>query len=198
MKIGIYCSIDAGNVRNKDIDYVGVDHGVTHLLHQGIKPIIAIGDMDSIEDKTLLDDLKLLTFSSVKDDTDTALAISYVLEQGYDEIDLYGVTQKRVDHFLAVLCLLEKYQDINITIYDQYNKMRVLKSGTHRIKKDGYYYFSLFAFDKSVVTLKECHYPLDKYELKRNDPLCVSNQMNQDFAIIENTQPILFIQSLEK
>ncbi len=196
MKIGIYGSIDVGQVENRAIDYIGVDRGVMHLINQNIRPIIAIGDMDSIEDRTLLTDLKVKEFSSIKDDTDTALAISYVIQQGFDEIDLYGVTQKRMDHFLAVLCLLEKYQDYNITIYDQYNKIFVLKPGIHHIMKGKYHYFSLFTFDRSVVTLKECYYPLDHYELKREDPLCVSNQMNQDYAIIENDRPILFIQSL--
>lgn len=195
MKVGIYCSIDAGDIRDKNIDYIGVDQGVIHLLRQNIQPIIAIGDMDSIEDKSCLEKLDVYEFSSVKDDTDTALALTYVIENGYDEIDLYGVTQKRMDHFLAVISLLEKYKEYHIVIYDQYNKIQVLLAGEHKILKDDYHYFSLFAFDQSVMTLKECHYPLNQYHLVRSDPLCVSNQMNNDYAIIENSQPIILIQS---
>ncbi|MBS5113292.1 MAG: thiamine diphosphokinase [Coprobacillus cateniformis] len=195
MKIGIYCSLDAGAVKDRSIEYIGVDQGVTHLYQQGILPIIAIGDMDSIENKQLLEKLQVKLFSSIKDDTDTALAIDYALDQGYDEIEIYGVTQKRMDHFMAVLCLLEKYQDIKITVYDQWNKISVLNAGVHYIDKGDYHYFSVFAFDESVISLKECHYPLDHYHLKRSDPLCVSNQMNDDYAIIENNQSILLIQS---
>lgn len=195
MKIGIYCSIDAGNVKDKGIEYIGVDQGVIHLLNQGIQPVLAIGDMDSIEDKSCLEGLSVAEFSSIKDDTDTGLALSYAIEHGYTEIDLYGVTQKRMDHFLAVMSLLEKYQEYHIVIYDQYNKIQVLRKGNHQIYKEDYYYFSLFAFDESVITLKECHYPLNQYHLTRNDPLCVSNQMNEDYAIIENTQTVILIQS---
>lgn len=195
MKIGIYCGVDVGKVKDTSLDYIGVDQGITYLLKQGIQPIIGLGDMDSIEDKSLLDGLHIDEVSSIKDDTDTALAIQYAIQQGYDEIEMYGVTQKRMDHFLAVICLLEKYQDYSITIYDQLNKIYVLKPGVHQIYKDGYHYFSLFAFDESIITLKECHYPLDHYHLKHNDPLCVSNQMNENYAIIENSQPVLFIQS---
>ncbi|MFR7591149.1 MAG: thiamine diphosphokinase [Longibaculum sp.] len=195
MKIGIYCSVDAGQVKDRHIDYIGVDQGVEHLYNQGIVPILAIGDMDSIEDKQLLQQLQVELYSSIKDDTDTALALDYAFSHGYDEVDLYGVTQKRMDHFLAVLCLLEKYQDKHITIYDHYNKITVLKAGVHHILKEDYHYFSLFAFDESVISLKECHYPLDHYHLKRDDPLCVSNQMNKDNAIIENSQTVLLIQS---
>lgn len=196
MKIGIYGAIDAGDVHQRDIDYIGVDRGITHLLNQGIKPLIALGDMDSIGDASILNQLDVNVVSTIKDDTDTALAIHYAIEKGYDEIDLYGVTQKRMDHFLAVLCLLETYQDYRLTIYDQWNKIYVLKAGLHQIKKENYQYFSIFAFDESVITLQDCHYPLDHYHLKRTDPLCISNEMNQDFATIETTKPILFIQSI--
>lgn len=195
MKIGIYCGIYAGRVRNKDLKYIGVDKGVEFLLQQNIQPILAIGDMDSLSQRNLLDHLDIQRYSPIKDDTDTALALEYAFQQGYDEVDLYGVTQGRMDHFMAVICLLEKYQDKHIVIYDQYNKIQVLLSGKHLIKKDNYHYFSLFAFDESLITLKGCHYPLDKYRLQRNDPLCVSNQMNDDYVMVETTKTILFIQS---
>lgn len=195
MKIGIYCGVDVGFIRDRDIDYIGVDKGVEYLLKQGIQPVLAIGDMDSLEDHALLEKLDIQQFSPIKDDTDTALALKYAFSKGYDEIDLYGVTQKRMDHFLAVICLLEKYQDKHIVIYDQYNQIQVLLPGIHRIEKNDTHYFSLFAFDESIITLKNCHYPLDHYLLKRNDPLCVSNQMTSTYTMIETSQPILLILS---
>ncbi len=195
MKIGIYGSIDVGEVRDKSIDYIAVEQGTFHLLKQGITPIIVIGDMDSIEDKSILEKFQIKLYSPIKDDTDTALAIQYAIEQGYDEIDLYGVTKKRMDHFMAVVSLLEQYQNYSITIYDEYNKIYVLPQGKHKIYKDGYHYFSIFAFDKSILSIHNAHYNLDHYLLKRSDPLCVSNQMNDDYAIIENSETILIIQA---
>ena len=76
MKIGIYGSIDVGPVHDRTIDYIAVDRGVEHLYHQGITPIIAIGDMDSLDNEQLLDQLKIQRYSSIKDDTDTALALA--------------------------------------------------------------------------------------------------------------------------
>lgn len=195
MRIGIYCSIDVGEVRDQSIDYIGVDNGVFHLVNQNIKPIIAIGDMDSLENSELLSNMDIKKYSSIKDDTDTALALEYAFSKGYTHIDLYGVTKKRMDHFMAVLALLEKYQDKHIVIYDEYNKIQVLNSGKHCILKDGYKYFSLFAFDETYLTIEDAHYPLHHYLLKRNDPLCVSNQMNENHAYITTSQTILLIQS---
>lgn len=196
MKIGIYASIDAGHVHDLNIDYIGVDQGVKHLLDQGIQPCVAIGDMDSIENVALLKNIKKYQFPAQKDDTDTALAIKYAIEQGYHDIDLYGVTQKRMDHFIAALKLLQQYDDYHIVIYDQYNKIQILKSGNHVVQKDGYQYFSVFAIEDGYISLNDCHYPLERYFLRCNDPLCVSNQMNHQQALIENEKTVLLIQSL--
>lgn len=198
MKIGIYGGIDVGPVHDQSIEYIAVDKGLEHLVKQDIHPLCVIGDMDSLKHHDLLNHLDVMRVPSIKDDTDTALALEYAFEHGYDEIDLYGVTQKRIDHFLAVLCLLEKYQEKRITIYDQYNKLKVLLPGKHHIDKDGYTYFSLFAFDESIISISNSHYPLDHYHLKRNDPLCVSNQMNNDYAIVETSSHLLLCQSKEK
>ena len=194
-KIGIYSSIDVGHIRDEAIEYIAVDQGVVYLYKQGIKPLCVIGDLDSLKDQALLETLEVYVHPTTKDDTDTALAIEYAIEQGYEEIDLYGVTHQRLDHFMAVLCLLQKYKHIHITIYDEYNKIYLLKKGRHHIHKDNYTYFSLFAYTDTEVTLQDCHYPLDRYLLKSDDPLCVSNQMNQEYAWIEVSQDILFIQS---
>lgn len=194
-KIGIYSSIDVGKVRDKEIEYIAADKGVEHLIKQNIKPIYVIGDLDSLENRDILSQFDIKIFPSIKDDTDTALAIKEASQMGYDEIDLYGVTHKRIDHFMAVLCLLRRYSHIKITIYDEYNKIYILKKGQHIIEKDGYKYFSLFSFQPTFVSLEECHYPLDHYLLDSNDPLCVSNQMNDEHAVIAVSEDILLIQS---
>lgn len=194
MKIGIYSSIYVGDVYDHTIDYIAADKGVVHLLDLGIKPIFVIGDFDSLDNKDILKQFDIKAYSPIKDDTDTALAIKEAIERGYDEIDLYGVTGKRLDHFMAVLCLLKRYKHIKITIYDQDNKIYLLHKGIHTITKDNYKYFSLFSYQPTYVTLKNCHYPLDNYLLNSDDALCVSNQMDNELYI-DIDQDVLFIQS---
>ena len=109
MKIGI-CSALACKL-DDSLKYIGVDHGVEILLKQGIKPVFAIGDFDSIENENVLSELDIERLPTRKDVTDTHAALEYALENGYDEVDIYGVTGGRLDHFLSVMCLLEKYAD---------------------------------------------------------------------------------------
>jgi len=193
-KIGIYGSIFVGDVKDKNIDYIAVDNGVMNLIRLDIHPIFVMGDLDSLDDKKALLDYNIKVYSPIKDDTDTALALREAIERGYDTVDIYGVTHKRLDHFMAVLCLLKRYRDIHITIYDEYNKIYLLRKGKHIIKKDNYKYFSLFAYEPTIVSLKNCHYPLDHYLLNSYNPLCVSNQTDDEVEI-EIDKDILFIQA---
>ena len=82
MKIGLYASMNNGDVFNKDIPYIAVDGGLEHLHRQFIKPLCAIGDFDSLGHKEYLEGLEVLSFPTHKDETDTELAFSEALNRG--------------------------------------------------------------------------------------------------------------------
>ena len=65
MKIGI-CSALACKL-DDSLKYIGVDHGVEILLKQGIKPVFAIGDFDSIENENVLSELDIERLPTRKD-----------------------------------------------------------------------------------------------------------------------------------
>ena len=198
MKIGI-CGGGPVDIKlDSTLDYIGVDHGVDTLSKQHIIPIYAIGDFDSIERKELLKQLSITTLPKIKDDTDMEAALLYAFDQGYDEIYLYGVTGGRLDHFMAVIALLQQFPHRNIHIIDSQNDISILESGSHSIKQDQYDYFSLFAFVDTLVSLDSCMYPLNQYLLKKDDPLCVSNQWLSKEVNITVDQNILFIRSKNK
>ena len=141
------------------------------------------------------EDLNIQILPERKDVTDTHAAIEYAISKGYDEIELYGVTGGRLDHFFAVMCLLEKYQDVSIKVIDQQNCIQLLKPGIHHIYNQEYYYFSLFALNESILSISQAEYTLDHYLLKRDDPLCVSNEVKGEYTIIENNENIILVQS---
>lgn len=193
MKIGI-CSALADKI-DLNLDYIGVDRGVELLIELGIKPIYAIGDFDSIENENVLNELKIERLPTRKDVTDTHAALEYAIEKGYDEVDIYGVTGGRLDHFFSAMCLLEKYADKKIRIIDQQNIIQLLLPGSHEVYYDEFKYFSLYALSDAYIDITGAEYPLDHYYLKREDPLCVSNQVAKDVAIIRNSKPIILVKS---
>lgn len=196
MKIGI-CSALATDI-DLNLEYIGVDRGVEVLINLGLKPIYAIGDFDSIKNKHLLDELSIERLPTRKDVTDTHAALEYALKKGYDEIDIYGVTGGRLDHFISAMCLLEKYADKKIRIIDQQNIIQLLLPGSHKVYRDQFKYFSLYALSEAYIDISGAEYPLNQYYLKRDDPLCVSNQVSGEVAIITNSNPIILIKSRDK
>ena len=193
MKIGI-CSALAEEL-DSSLDYIGVDRGIEILVNQGIKPIYAIGDFDSIKNKDLLVQLEIERLPTRKDITDSHAAIDYAISKGYDEIDVYGVTGGRLDHFLSAMCLLEKYRNVKIRIINKQNVIELLKPGKHRIDQGDYKYFSLFALDNSYIDIEHAQYPLNNYYLRREDPLCVSNQTIDNYSYIRNSRAVILVKS---
>ena len=143
MKIALCATHLEKMILPQDREYIGVDHGVEELLKQGITPKFAIGDFDSLQNRQTLKNLNIQILPERKDVTDTHAAIEYAISKGYDEIEIYGATGGRLDHFFAVMCLLEKYQDVSIKVIDQQNCIQLLKPGIHHIENKDYYYFDV-------------------------------------------------------
>ena len=163
MKIALCATHLEKMILPQDREYIGVDHGVEELLKQGITPKFAIGDFDSLQNRQTLENLNIQILPERKDVTDTHAAIEYAISKGYDEIEIYGATGGRLDHFFAVMCLLEKYQYIKLKVIDQQNCIQLLKPGKHYIYNQGYYYFSLFALNESIISIDQAEYTLDRY-----------------------------------
>lgn len=197
MKIIIVASKADNILFDHNQNYIGVDHGVEILQRQGINPVFVVGDFDSLEDEDCIKGIDAKILPERKDVTDTHSALEWAINNGYDEIDIYGATGGRLDHFMAAMCLLEKYANYQIRLLDEQNEIKLLRKGKHIIEKSQYKYFSLFAIDKCFVTIKGSKYNLDNYFLERQDPLCVSNEVESTVELtIDNS--IYFILSKEK
>jgi len=166
-------------------DVVGVDRGALKLIEKGIEFDTAVGDFDSVsevERQLIAKHVKVMSELPVnKDVTDCEAAVAHVVEKGYRDIYLYGVTGGRLDHMYAATILMLKYvkQGVSIWVRDEQNKMFVLAPGyRHTIKVKDKNYLSFFALERSVraLSLEGVKYPLDGYDLDVDDSLCVSNE----------------------
>lgn len=194
MQIGICGASYDGVILDNTIDYIGVDGGVRCLLEQGIIPKLALGDFDSLEDTKVLDNLPTIHLNPVKDCSDTHYAIDYAIKQGYNKISVYGVTGGRMDHYMAMIALIQQFPSIDIHIIDKFNDITILNVGEHIINCT-HQYFSLFSFEDTKLSIQGAKYPLDNYLLRKDDPLCLSNEALKKEVLIKNNFPILFIQS---
>lgn len=90
-------------------DYIiAADSGLDTLEGYGYKADMVMGDMDSLQDSTLLSELppeKIMKFPMDKDFTDTELALNFLNEKGYEDIYLIGGGGGRLDHIIALYSL---------------------------------------------------------------------------------------------
>lgn len=180
---------------------IGVDYGAYQLLERKLSLDYAFGDFDSISEekleKLIISGVKINQYQSEKDNTDTELALSFALSLNPEVINLFGVTGKRLDHFLSVIYLFNKVIETNskMYIYDDYNKIYLLKPGKYKIMKSAYHYISFFAYHNEVnnLTLRNFKYELTNHFLNNHDSLCISNEIIGLTGALEFEQGVLLI-----
>lgn len=169
---------------------VCADGGLDHLRRIGLLPNLVLGDFDSISKEGLNfikdNSIELLKFPKMKDKTDTELAIIYLMENGYKDITITGVTGSRMDHTIANVFLLKKLrkQGIIAKIVDDNNTIyfedRILK-----LKKiDGY--ISIIPLNKegASISLEGFLYQLDKKHIPFASTIGISNEIIEELGII--------------
>lgn len=158
--------------------------GASNRLHRaGITPDYILGDLDSIDEKTLEyfkeKQVKFIKFNPEKDFSDTHICIDFLIERGYREIDLYGALGGRWDHSLSNFGMLyyAYEKNVHLNLIDRYDKAFVCGIGKYISKKTENQHFSIFAvFEDAKVTLEGVKYPLNQYNLKRGESIGLSNE----------------------
>lgn len=210
MKVKLLCSvrnIPSNLFDDKNVDWIGVDRGTLELVNNQIKPISAVGDFDSVNEQELEQIRKAIDVYPVKkekDDTDLALAVNLAVDMGYTEIEIYGATGGRLDHYMGAVQILTKpeflKQDFKISLIDQQNHISVLKPGKHEIfRVEDMTYVSFVPLNTGIrIKLDELKYELPFTTLDQGSTLTISNEfkggLERGFVQVELGN-ILIIQS---
>ena len=172
---------------------IAADKGLEFFLHTGICPDMAVGDFDSLSDEgeeflKSLENTEICRLRPEKDDSDTQSAVCRAAERGGKNIVLFGCLGTRLDHIFANMGLLVwgQQRGIRVFIYDRYNYITMIESGTVLKRKEQFgKYVSFFSLggDVSGLTLKGFKYPLNCHYLKVSDcGLTVSNEISEEEA----------------
>ena len=184
-------------------EIIAVDHGAEFFLDSRFWPGYIVGDFDSIAPGTLetlqqKNQSKIERHSSVKDETDTELAMRLAMSLGADHIEIYGATGTRMDHVLGNIQLLKMALDqwVHCYILDENNRISMIRESMV-IRKDQQYgdYVSLIPFTPCVkgLTLRGMKYPLDRFTLTSGLARGVSNEIVDVVAEIELEEGILLV-----
>ena len=193
-----------GELPSSDL-WCGVDRGAFYLLDKGINPLLSCGDFDSINTEQRKEVEEKSKYFRVKDSenlTDADFALENILElfDSIEEIDIYGATGRRLDHFFGNILLLnnEKYNNVKISIIDDNNIITIAHSGHNIFKKiEEYKYFSIVPIYKDTkMTIKNSKYEVENLILTLNRPNATSNEFANGKAIeLEVSSNVLVIYS---
>jgi thiamine pyrophosphokinase len=182
--------------------YVGADRGALFLVQHGIKPNIAMGDFDSVNETELalirLNSKQFLSCDPVmKDLSDTEMAFSWALDQNPQEIILYGALGTRFDHSLAnIHLLIQAMRNQTVcTIVDSNNRIRLINHSIRLQRTTCFSHVSLLPFTPMVtgITLQGFQYPLHEATLTIGQSLGISNRIVEPFGYIQISQGMLLV-----
>lgn len=155
----------------RNFDYIiCADGGYENAKSAGIEPDLVMGDFDSskAEDYTG----EKLVFPSEKDETDGELAIIEAFSKGSDEVVLTCSSGGRIDHFLANVNLLTKFNNVKISELNQDIAYITEPICIHdKVDKT----ISIIPFEDSVVSLRGFKYETEDTEFKKGSTLGMSN-----------------------
>jgi thiamine pyrophosphokinase len=174
---------------------IAADSGMEVLYRHHLTPDIVVGDFDSVSKEALSffkdsDRIEFEELNPIKDDTDTEYALRDAISRGAHSVTILGATGSRVDHMLGNICLLGMglVNDVNVSILDTHNRIRMIDSPITIRKKEQYgTAVSLIPYSDEVtgVTLIGFKYNLSEYTMKGFNTLGISNEIVEDEATID-------------
>ena len=181
----------------KKADFIiACDGGYIHAMKAGIVPDLLVSDFDSFNGN-LNPSMEVMRAVPEKDDTDTLLALKEALHRGYDEIMIIGGLGGRMDHTLANLSLTAFAAEHGAICHliDEHHQIFAIHNDSILVKRGYWKWISVFAADSEVrgVTLRGLKYPLQNAVLTNTFPIGVSNEFEENSAVVTAAQGTLLI-----
>lgn len=179
---------------------IAADRGAEYCLKAGVIPDIAVGDMDSITAESLeklrSHGVKILRYSTHKDQTDTFLALDEAIRCGASRVEMLAALGDRLDHTLANIHLLYHAlsRGIHAVILSETRRIFLVDSVCTIEGSEGAT-LSVLPLTMSVrgIYLSGFQYELTDATMEIGNPYGVSNAITSDRAEIRVGDGILII-----
>ena len=176
------------------------DGGASLARMWGIRPVIVIGDLDSLDQETKKywqeENVPFYTVSSVKDETDMDLAVNYALQQGARRIIFVGGWGSRIDHSLGnveLLYRLAQGQIENLLLTKEHRLSAFTGEFCAKVTKGSY--VSLIPLSGKVrgVSTRGLRYPLEQATLRKGSTLSISNIADEGEISLRSDEGVLLV-----
>jgi len=119
------------NLLRQTPNLICCDGAVEKLVAVGLEPLAIVGDMDSISEELKVCFADRLYPSADQETNDLTKAVTYCLENGFDEVAILGATGLREDHTLGNIALLADYavRLRSVCLLTDYGRMDAVLAG---------------------------------------------------------------------
>ncbi len=163
------------------------DAGYKYKEQIGSKNILAVvGDFDSLGSPPKEENIVGLKVE--KDFTDGEKAIRFAVENGYNEISIYGGYGGKIEHILGNIALLKIAKNLGAKarIIEKESITELIDNkGWYSVKKGGNLSLIPYGESCSFSKSKGLYYPLDNITLTNADTRGISNKTLDDKVYIE-------------
>ena len=149
---------------------VAVDSGAEHAYKLFLKPDLIIGDLDSIDEKTIKravkDSIQIVKYETNKNETDFELALKHVLDQSIKDITIIGGEYGEIDHLFSVLTVIISYQNDELISWIHGNQSIIIPN-SKKIKIGNNVKFSILPFtDLKNLNISGAQWNLENENIK--------------------------------
>jgi thiamine pyrophosphokinase len=92
-----------------------------------------------------------------------------------------GIGGDRIEHFMVHTMFFDEFP--NMIMKDEKSTLFLLEKGVHEIKSNDY--VTILAYPKANISLQGFKYNLINYMLTTYDPLCISNEVEDNKGFID-------------
>jgi thiamine pyrophosphokinase len=182
----------------RDYDFlIAADSGLDRVLEYGLTPDLIMGDMDSLQNFSFLDNFdknKVRRYPPEKDYTDTELALREIVH--YDKKILIGGGEGRLDHTLALLALFKTNYSPDLWITAR--EMIFPVHGTLTIEGDKGQLISFYPLGKDDIFFESegLQWPLNCVNWESGEMSLSNRFTGNSVKLIQIKGDLLVIQSL--
>lgn len=172
------------------------DGGANAAMKMGLTPTYIIGDLDSIQRKTLryFKNKSRIIKLKRQNDTDVEKCLKHAIKLNFEEAVLTGVTGDRLDHTFCNLGIVLKFiHKISVKIVAE-NSILIALTGINKLNTSPGETISIYGInDKTRISSSGLKYPLRNTTLPFGQKESTSNIALADQISLKVTNGIVFI-----
>ncbi len=177
------CSISRDQLEEYDF-VVGVDSGTDYLYKLFLIPNLIIGDLDSINTKTLdrakKDNAEIINYEVDKDKTDFELTLDYLKINNAKNITIIGGESGEVDHLFGNLLSISAFHKKENIKWKQSNQ-NIIFPNSELIKTEGGKVFSLIPLSNlNGVSINGARWNIKNENIQYGSSKTLRNITNSD------------------